>query len=260
MTRLCLLFLWAGALAVAQPQWKAPKELRFGQMEVLELRDDDPAAKPLLRPQVDEKLGPLHVRSLEPSADGRGWRFQVQAFTTGTAVIPALDLGDGRRAPELRLPVPRTTPFGAPWMGWGGGREDQLPLIPFPMGWALLAASPVLLLLAGAFWLWRKGAPGRHRLQARHGFQKVWPPKSGDRDGLDQAHAAGRALLRTHCGDEALSWGAEDFQARGFDPWSQWVKSLDAARFGRTSPPFPPLETLVQNLEARSHDIPRGRR
>ncbi len=247
--------LFAAVSLVAAPQWKAPKELRFGRMELLELREEDPNAKPLLRPQLDDKVGSLRLRSLEPSPDGRGWRFQVQAFETGTAVIPALDLGDGRRAPELRLAVPRSTPFGAPWMGWGGGREDQLPLIPFPLGWALLAASPLLLLVFGILWLWRRGAPGRQRAHARHSFQKAWPPKAG-REGLDHAHQAGRTLLATHCGDEAMSWGADDFQARGFDPWVQWVKSLDAARFGRTTPPFPPIDTLLQNLEARSHDIP----
>jgi hypothetical protein len=244
---------------VAAPQWKAPKELHFGRVETLLLVDEEPGAKPILRPQVDEKLGPLHVRSLEPTEDGRGWRFQVQAFEPGTAVLPALDLGDGRRAPELRLPVPRTTPHGAPWMGWGGGREDQLPLVPFPLLWAIIAASPLLLVVAGGWMLWRRAAPGRRRLHTRHVFQKAWPPKGG-REGLDSAHAAGRALLAAYCGEEAMAWGAEDFQARGFDPWSQWARSLDAARFGRTTPPFPAADTLLSNLEARSHDIPGRRR
>lgn len=258
-SRLLLTVALAGAGLAAAPQWKAPKELRFGQVETLILLEDDPAAKPLLRPQIDDKLGPLRVRSLELTEDGRGWRFQVQAFEPGLAAIPALDLGDGRRAPELRLSVPRSAPHGGPWMGWGGGREDQLPLIPFPFIWAAVAASPILLLLAGAWLLWRRGAPGRRRLNARHAFHKAWPPKGG-RESLDHAHAAGRDLLAAHCGEEARAWGAEDLQARGFDPWIQWVKSLDAARFGRTSPPFPAEETLISNLEARSRDIPGRRR
>jgi hypothetical protein len=237
----------------AAPQWKAPEKLRFGQLEVLELREDDPAAKPLPRPVVDEKLGPLRLRALEPLADGKGWRFQVQALEPGTAVIPALDLGDGRRAPELRLSVPRTAPHAAPWMGWGGGREDQLPLLPFPYGWAAVALSPILLLLAGLILLWRRGASGRKQRSARHHFGKVWPPVR-ERNALDKAHAAGRELLGSHFGTEALAWGADEFRKRGLDPWVQWVQSLDAARFGLLSPPFPDLAMLMKNLEAKAHE------
>lgn len=234
----------------AAPQWKTPPELKLGQVETLLLVDEDPSAKPLLRPQVDERLGTLRVRSLEPAAEGRGWRFQVQALEPGMVVVAPLDLGDGRRAPELRLKVPRTTPFGAPWMGWGGGREDQLPAIPFPWGWAAAAMSPLVLLVLLFVRLWRHGAPGRRRIQARHAFAKAWPPKGG-RETLDLAHGAGRGLLAAHWGSDALAWGPEDFQRRGLDPWSQWLRSLDAARFGRTTPPFPALETLLANLDAR---------
>lgn len=243
----------SGTTLAAAPQWKAPKELRFGQLEVLELREDDSAAKPLPRPVVDEKLGPLRLRALEPLADGKGWRFQVQALEPGTVLIPALDLGDGRRAPELRLPVPRTTPHGAPWMGWGGGREDQLPLLPFPYGWAAAALSPLLLVVAGLFMLWRRGANGRRQRHARHLFAKAWPPVR-ERNALDKAHAAGRELLGAHFGGEALAWGADEFRKRGLDPWVQWVQSLDAARFGLLSPPFPDLPILMKNLEAKAHE------
>jgi hypothetical protein len=240
---------------VAAPQWKAPKELRFGQLEVLELREDDPAAKPLPRPVVDEKLGSLRLRALEPLADGKGWRFQVQALEPGTAVIPALDLGDGRRAPELRLPVPRVAPHGAPWMGWGGGREDQLPEVAFPYGWAAAALSPLLLLAVGLLALWRRGAAGRRQHAARNHFTKAWPPVR-ERSALDKAHAAGRELLGAHFGEAALAWGPEDFRTRGLDPWVQWTQSLDAARFGLLSPPFPETNLLLKNLEAKAHDVP----
>ncbi|HJV21258.1 MAG TPA: hypothetical protein VJ570_01120 [Holophagaceae bacterium] len=223
-------------------------------MEVLELREDDPAAKPLPRPVVDEKLGPLRLRALEPLADGKGWRFQVQALEPGTVLIPALDLGDGRRAPELRLPVPRTTPHGAPWMGWGGGREDLLPLLPFPYGWAAVALSPLLILLMGLLMLWRRGAAGRRQRHARHAFTKVWPPVR-ERSALDRAHAAGRELLGAHFGAEALAWGAETFRLRGLDPWAQWVQSLDAARFGLLSPAFPDLPLLLKTLDAKAHEV-----
>ncbi len=262
-----LRFSWRlGVLAVslstfplhATPQWKAPKELRFGELEVLELREDDPSAKPLPRPVVDERLGSLRLRALEPLADGKGWRFQVQALEPGTAVVPALDLGDGRRAPELRLPVPRTAPHGAPWMGWGGGREDQLPELPFPLGWAAAALSPLILIFAGLFILWRRGAAGRRQRFARHHFVKAWPPVR-ERNALDHAHAAGRELLGSHFGAEALAWGVEEFRRRGLDPWVQWAQSLDAARFGLQSPPFPDLPMLLKNLEARSTDLPGAR-
>lgn len=248
------ILLLAAALPLAgTPQWRAPKELRFGQLEVLELREDDPAAKALPRPVVDEKLGPLKLRALEPLPDGKGWRFQVQALDPGTVVIPALDLGDGRAAPELRLPVPRTTPHGAPWMGWGGGREDQLPEIPFPFGWAALALSPLLLALLGLLLLWRRGAAGRRQRAARHAFTKLWPPLR-ERSALDRAHAAGRALLGSHFGEAAEAWGPEELRGRGLDPWVQWCQSLDAARFGLLSPPFPDLPLLLKNLEAKAHE------
>ncbi len=247
-----LLLVLLGPLS-AGPQWRAPKELRFGILEVLELREDDPTAKPLPRPVVDEKLGPLRVRALEPLPDGKGWRFQVQALEPGTAVIPALDLGDGRAAPELRVAVPRSAPHGAPWMGWGGGREDQLPTVPFPFGWAALTLSPLLLLLGALFMLWRRGAAGRRQRAARHAFAKAWPPVR-ERRALDVAHEAGRTLLGSHFGAAAEAWGVEDLRGRGLDPWAQWCASLDAARFGLLSPPFPDLALLLKNLEAKAHE------
>ena len=134
---LSILAVVAVASLSAAPVWRAPAELPFGQLAVLELREDDPKQPPLPRPG-DEKLGPLFLRSVEAMPDGRGWKLTVQAFTPGIAVVPPMDLGDGRRTPELRVKVDRSIPFGAPWMGVGGGREDELPEIPFHYAWASL--------------------------------------------------------------------------------------------------------------------------
>jgi hypothetical protein len=112
MRRTLLLFL--PVYLSAAPEWKAPAEIPFGELSVLELVENDPTKPALPRPG-DEKLGPLELRSAEASANGRGWKLTVQPMAPGTAVIPSLDLGDGRRAPELRLRVPRTVPYGAPW-------------------------------------------------------------------------------------------------------------------------------------------------
>jgi hypothetical protein len=159
-----------------------------------------------------------------------------------------MDLGDGRRTPELRVTIPRTVPYQAPWMGVGGGREDLLPPVPFPWPYAL----PLLLPLAGLVWLAarrrREGAPARRRKAARKAFARRWPP-APDRESLDAAHAAGRELLAAFQGEEARSWGGEELEARGLEVWSRWVRSLDAARFARQEPSFPPLQALLAALE-----------
>ncbi|WP_243324477.1 MULTISPECIES: hypothetical protein [Geothrix] len=241
----------ASLTASASPTWKASGPLKLGELQVLELREEDPAAPAPPRPTVEDRLGPLRLRSMEPLPDGRGWRFQVQALEPGQAVIPALDLGNGQRAPELRLEVPRTIPYGGPWVGFGGGNEDLLPAIPFPWAWASLLLLPPLAL---AFWIirrWRKGSAKRHLHHATQVFRRHWPPARRDRTALDAAHALGRDLLAARFGDAARAWGPAEFQARNLGPWDQWTRSLDAARFGRTEPPFPAPEPLVAALDAR---------
>lgn len=235
---------------MAAPTWKAPAQLKLGDLQVLELREDDPLKPALPRPTVEDHLGPLHLRSMEPLPDGRGWRFQVQALEPGPAVIPALDLGNGQRSPELRLDVPRTIPFGGPWVGFGGGNDDRLPAIPFPWAWASLLLLPPLALLAWAVGRWRKGSAKRHLSHATHAFHRHWPPSNRHRETLDRAHALGRDLLAARFGEAARAWGPAEFQAQNLNPWDQWVRSLDAARFGRTEPPFPPPEPLVAALRS----------
>ena len=216
-------------------------------MAVLELREDDPNQPALPRPG-DEKLGPLFLRSAEPLADGRGWKLTVQAMTLGTAVVPPLDLGDGRRTPELRVKILRDVPFAAPWMGFGGGREDELPEIPFPYAWASLLLLPFVV--AGIFFIrrWRRNAPKRLRRRAQAAFAKAWPPPSKARAALDHAHTAGREWLAMELSEEARAWGPKEFRAHALDPWATWVESLDAARFGRATPVFPPLLDLKRSL------------
>lgn len=246
---LALMLLLAAPLPAA-PRWKAPAELPFGALSVLELAEDDPAAPPLPRPG-EERLGPLVVRGVDPLPDGRGWRLTVQPVEPGPAVIPAMDLGDGRAAPELRVTVPRTTPYGAPWMGLGGGREDLLDALPFPWWWALAALSPLLL----PAWLllrrWRRSAGKRRLRQLRRTFAQAWPPASKAREALDAAHGAGRTLLAARYGEEARAWGVAAFREQHLEAWAAWCASLDAARFGRTEPPFPPLKALLDEAEAR---------
>lgn len=242
-----LLAALAAASISAAPVWRSPAELPFGKLAVLELREDDPRQPPLPRPG-DEKLGPLALRSVEALPDGRGWKLTVQAFTPGIAVVPPLDLGDGRRTLELRIRVDRSIPFGAPWMGVGGGREDELPEIPFPYGWASLLLLPFLLL---AFYLvrrWRRNSGKRRQKKAKAAFARAWPPPSKQREALDAAHAAGREWLAAMVGDEARSWGPREFRAKSLDPWATWAESLDAARFGRAAPAFPPLHDLKRAL------------
>jgi hypothetical protein len=235
----------------AAPAWRAPAQLKLGELQGLELREEDPARPALPRPAVEDHLGPLHLRSMEPLPDGRGWRFQVQALEPGLAVIPALDLGNEQRSPELRLWVPRSIPYGGPWVGYGGGNDDRLPAIPFPWAWASLLLLPPAAFAAWLIHHWRKGSAQRRLHHALHAFRHHWPPADRERATLDTTHAAGRDLLAARFGEAARSWGVADFQARNLVPWDQWAKSLDAARFGRSEPPFPSPEPLVAALDAR---------
>ncbi len=249
-----VLMLAVGLPVLAAPTWKAPGEFKLGELQVLELREEDPAKPALPRPTVEDRLGLLRLRAMEPLPDGRGWRFQVQVLEPGLAVIPALDLGNGQRSPELRLWVPRSIPFGGPWVGFGGGREDQLPAIPFPWAWASLLLLPPLGLAAWGLRRWRQGAARRHLHHAIHAFRRHWPPVNRERATLDQVHDLGRDLLAARFGDAARAWGPAEFQAHHLGPWDQWAKSLDAARFGRSEPPFPAPEPLVAALDARSSE------
>lgn len=228
----------------ALPVWKAPESLPFGELSVIEIREEDPLLPPLPRPD-DEKLGPLELRGLAPTSDGRGWQLTVQPMVPGTALVPPVNFGDGRQSPELRVRVPRTVPFQAPWMGVGGGRGDVLPYIPFPWIWTTVLLLPVAWI---GWWAWRRwsaSAPGRARHHARSAFAHHWPPRAKDRATLDEAHQLGRDLLVAHFGEEARSWGTETFAARNLTVWATWVQSLDAARFGRQEPPFPALAELL---------------
>ncbi len=244
---LCLLAV--GSLS-ATPAWKTPEQLPFGELSVLEIREEDPAQPPLPRPG-DEKLGPLALRGVEPTPDGRGWLLTVQPMVPGTALVPPLDFGDGRQSPELRLRVPRTVPFQAPWMGVGGGQGDVIPYLPFPWAWASLVLLPLAALV---WWTWRRwlqSAPARARHHARTAFAQHWPPLTADRAALDAAHAKGRDLLAAYFGEEARSWGIGGFKDHHLETWATWIQSLDAARFSRKDPPFPPLTELLKSLEER---------
>jgi len=252
MVRAFLLLLGSlsGHPGAAVPVWKVPDQLPFGELSVLEIREADPAQPALPRPG-DEKLGPLALRSVEPTQDGRGWRLTVQPMDPGTALIPPVDFGDGRQSPELRLQVPRTVPFQAPWMGVGGGRGDVIPLIPFPWAWASLFLLPLAAL---GWWLqrrWACSAPARARHHARSAFSRHWPPSTAERSVLDTAHSLGRDLLAAHFGEASRSWGIGELKDHHLEAWATWVQSLDAARFARKDPPFPPLAELLKILEAR---------
>ena len=242
--------LW-GLSILAAPTWKTPAQLKLGELQVLELREGDLSKPALPRPAVEDRLGPLHLRSMEPLPDGRGWRFQVQALEPGLAVIPALDLGNGQRSPELRLWVPRTIPYGGPWVGFGGGNDDRLPVSPFPWAWASLLLLPPLALIAWGIQHWRKGTASRRLHHMTHAFHRHWPPTDRTRGTLDAAHRLGRDLLAARFGEAARAWGTADFQAHHLGPWEQWAKSLDAARFGRTEPPFPAPGPLIAALGAK---------
>jgi len=247
---LCFALLFIALPCSAAPAWKAPQEMAFGQLAVLELREEDPTQPPIPRP-AEERLGPLALLSVEATPDGRGWRLTVQALTAGTAVIPTMDLGDGRRSPELRILVPRTVPYGAPWMGVGGGQGDILPYLPFPWAWASLLLIPPGLLAAWLFHRWRKNGAKRALHHRRRVFAHHWPPTDSQRATLDRAHSEGRELLAARFGEEARSWGVAEFRLRQLEVWATWVQSLDAARFARKEPPFPPLAELLKKLEVR---------
>ena len=253
-----VLLLAMAPLVGAAPVWKAPARLNLGELMVLELREEDPSKPSLPRPTVEDRLGPLHLRSMEPIPDGRGWRFQVQALEPGLAVVPALDLGNQQRSPEVRLWVPRDIPYGGPWVGFGGGNEDRLPALPFPWTWASLLLVPPLGLITWVISLWRKGSASRRLHRAILAFQKQWPPRDRERGTLDAAHGLGRDLLAARFGEAARAWGPADLQAHDLRPWDLWAKSLDAARFGQTEPPFPSPEPLVTALDAgNSKEAPR---
>lgn len=255
--RLALLALALAVSLRGDAQWKAPAALAVGEMAVLELAETDPAKPPLLRPPLEERIGSLRLRSVDPTRDGRGWRIQVLPLGPGTSVIPAMDLGDGRKTPELRLTAPRTVPFGSPWMGLGGGPDDELPQLPFPWAWASLLLAPVFAFVWFLRSRWRKGSSSRSRKQARRAFTRAWPPRSRERAALDAAHAAGRELLALHHGEQARSWGAQELHHRKLEPWDLWAASLDAARFARLEPPFPPVDGLLHSLAPRRTDAPK---
>ncbi len=199
--------LFTAGVLVAAPAWKGPERLPFGELGVLELLEADPSAPPLPRPPVEQNLGSLRVRSVEASADGRGWRLTVQGLQPGRTLLPSLDFGDGRRSPELRLDVPRTAPYEGLWMALGGGAANELPEVPFPWAWASLILAPLLALLAGVLRAWRQGAPGRQRRHLARRFRHAWPPRP-TREALDAAHLLGRDLLAAAHGEEARGWGA----------------------------------------------------
>jgi hypothetical protein len=253
-----LVVLVGGLILGATPAWKAPPDPKFGDLLTLELREEEPSKPTLPRPRVEDRLGPLRIRSMEPLADGRGWRFQVQALEPGLAVIPALDLGNGQRSPECRLWVPRTIPFGGPWMGYGGGKDDRLPDTPLPWAWASILLVPPLTLFFWGLQHWRKGAVRRRLRRALQIYQRQWPPVDRARSTLDAVHALGRDLLAARFGEPARAWGPADFQAQDLRPWDLWAQSLDAARFGRTEPPFPALEALLAALGDRNETGKEG--
>lgn len=246
---ICFLFLTP---APANPVWKAPDHANFGELAVLELREDDPSAPTLPRPPLEDRVGPFRVRAMEPTLDGHGWRVTVQALSPGIALFPAMDLGDGRRTAPLRLPVTRTTPYGGLWMAIGGGPSNALPEIPFPWGWASLLLLPPLLLGTWLVRRWLGAAPKRLRKRLAKRFAKAWPPAEA-RASLDQAHALGRELLATARGEEALGWGPEDLKARHLEAWAKWSETLDQARFGGRHGGFPSAQTLLAALDRTEH-------
>ena len=244
---LLLCAFWVNFLS-ATPTWRTPDKLPYGELSVLEIREADPTQPPLPRPG-DEKLGPLTLRSVEPTPDGRGWRLTVQPMVPGLAVIPPVNFGDGRQSQELRLPIPRTVPFETPWMGVGGGQEDLVPYLPFPWAWVSLVLLPLTALVGWSWRKWRRSFPTRARHHARSVFSHHWPPATADRRTLDNAHTLGRDMLAAHFGEEARSWGIREFRVQHLEIWATWIQSLDAARFSRKDPPFPPLGELLRVLE-----------
>ena len=228
--------------------WRVPPTLTLGQLASLELRQMDPAQPAPPRPGED-RLGPLAVRAVEALADGRGWRLSVQPMAPGVVRLAPMDLGDGHLTPELLIQVPRSVPYGAAWMGVGGGPLDRLPPLPFPWPWTL----PALLPLAALAWFLarrlRRGGAARRRHAARRTFLRHWPPAGPGRPALDAAHRAGRDLLAAHFGPAALSWDAATLAARGLEPWAEWCRGLDTARFQGATPALPSAAALLAALE-----------
>jgi len=245
---LCLLSASAVNSLHADITWKAPAEVPMGALTSIEMRESDPSKPAPPRPPLDDRLGTLPLRGIAPLSDGRGWRLVVQPMAPGTALIAPLDLGDGRRTPELRLTVPRAVAYGGPWLGYGGAKEDLAPPTPFPWGWALLTLAPFLAVGAWVMRRWAMGQALRHRHHAIRAFRNHWPPVTGMREELDEAHRAGRDLLASHLGEEARGWGPADLKARELEPWDRWAESLDTARFSASRPHFPNLNDLMAKL------------
>lgn len=127
----------------------------------------------------------------------------------------------------------------------------MLPFIPFPWVWASLLLLPLAVLGWGLWRRWSRSAPGRARRHARSAFAHHWPPLTAERTVLDTAHSLGRDLLAAHFGEPSRSWGTGELKDHHLEIWATWVHSLDAARFARKDPPFPPLAELLKVLEAQ---------
>jgi len=223
----------------------------MGELTAIEIIETDSALPPMPRP-CEEKLGPFALRSAAPIENGRGWRLTVQALRPGVAVVPPIDLGQGRLCPELKIRVMRTVPFGAPWMGLGGESNDAPPGIGFPWGWAAMGLLPLGLLLFLTVWLWRERTPDRRLARARRGFAAVWPPRSLERGEIDKANAMGRDLLASAWGEEARSWGRREFLEQKNAPWASWCSFMDHARFGGAAEAAPPaLPELIESVGDR---------
>lgn len=237
--------------AAATPVWKVPEKIHFGELAVLELREDDPAAPTLPRPPLEDRVGPFRIRAVEAARDGRGWRISVQALSPGIAIFPRLDLGDGRSTSECRVLVQRTAPFGGMWMAIGGGATNDLPLIHFPWAWVTLMLLPPASLAAWCLRRWLRSAPLRTRKRLAKRFGKAWPPGKS-REELDQAHALGRELLANAKGEAARAWGPKELKAHHLESWALWAEALDQARFGGHKGNFPTAQALLTSLERSS--------
>jgi hypothetical protein len=252
----CAAMLVCASPLAAAPVWRAPAKILVGELVTIEIVEVDPASPPMPRPG-EEKLGPFALRSAVPIENGRGWRLVIQAFRPGVAVVPPMDLGQGMVIPELKIQVTRTVPFGAPWMGLGGGGDDAPPSIGFPWGWAALPLLPLGLALSLAARLWRRGAPGRRLARAMRRFAAVWPPSSTNRAEIDRASARGRELIASAWGEEARSWGGREFLEQKNAAWASWCNFIDHARFGGADddvaggPPFPTLPELIESMGHR---------
>ncbi|MDR1841483.1 MAG: hypothetical protein LBQ86_06120 [Holophagales bacterium] len=246
----------AGALPLlAAPAWRAPAQIPLGELVVIELWENDPTLPALPRPGED-KLGQLAIRSISPTENNRGWRLTLQALAPGLALIPPIDLGGGRISPELKIQVVRTVPYGAPWMGFGGGGVDAPPLFRFPWEWALLCAMPLAVLVYLIIWLWSKGSPKRRLKRAKRAFAVLWPPGSPERGMIDQIHKAGMELIAIAWGNDAKSWGEDEFTKRNIKPWAAWRNFIDNARFGDASKkPETAIPTLLELIKSLDNDL-----